>query len=213
MNRLGEYQVIVDKMDRRKMKLSGISIYKMNPNSAPTRIFAPEGELVPDADGSLTIQLLGGAVHQPNATLESEYTITKFNKFALRIPARMDQEQRVQTPREMDYAALRAKIRETSMAHADPSPWITERDLRIAIAFAPLAFIVLGIGLGLLFRRGSKSISIGISIVVILLYYGLSMLTISLASQGFLSPLLLTWTPNLCALAAGAWIWRKLATQ
>lgn len=213
MNRFGEYKVVVDKIDRRKKKLTEISIYKTNPVGAPTRIVAPEGLMSSNPEQEMILQLFNGAVHQPNPNKDSEYTITKFNKFSLRIPSKIENEERVKTPREFNYAELQNKVRESIEKNMTPAPWKTERDLRIALAFTPTVFIILGVILGVQLKKGSKSIGIGMSLVIILLYYGLLVLMIPLSSQGLSNTFLLTWTPNLIALFAGLIGWIRLARQ
>lgn len=213
MNHFGEYRVIIEQMDRRKKKLTGISIYKINPLGAPTRILAPEGELDSFPDGDFNLVLLNGAVHQPNPDKDNEYTITKFNRFVLRIPAKIETEARNYSAREMTCSELRNKIRESIREKSDPTEWKTEFNFRIAIAFAPLVFILLGIVLGVSLRKGSKSIGIGMSVVVILLYYGLFILATSLSSRKFFSPLALAWMPNFIAVLAASLFWFRLCRQ
>ncbi len=211
MNHFGEYKIIVEKMDRRKKKLMGVSIYKMNPDGAPTRILAPEGEITTDAQSDITIQLNNGAVHQPSQNKDSQYTITKFNKFALRIPAKLEMQPRVLSPREMSLKELQDKIKQVLRENGNPAPLRTEKNMRIAVAFSPVAFTILGVAFGVQFRKGAKSMGIGMSLVILLVYYGLSIFFISLASQGVFSSLFLTWCPNLIALGGGGFLWKWLA--
>lgn len=213
MNHFGEYKVIINEMDRKKKRLTGIAIYKMNPTGAPTRILAPEGELNSFPGEGIMLSLANGAIHQPNPNKENEYTITKFSKFALRIPTTIESEQRPLTPRELTYSQLKNKIEESGKNHSDPAPWQTEKDLRIAIAFAPLVFIVLGTTLGIRIKKGNKAIGVGMSVVVILIYYGLYYPMISLASRGFFASSLLTWMPNITALGIGVFLWSRLIKQ
>jgi lipopolysaccharide export system permease protein len=213
MNHFGEYKIIVEEMDRRRKLLRNISIYRINPVGPPTRIIAPEGDLKTARDGSVTLDLVNGALHQPNSSKDNEYTITKFNRFSLRIPTKDEGEAPQITPREMDYSQLRAKMKEAAAQNLPVTPFKTESNLRIAISFAPTVFVLLGTALGILFRKGSKSVGIGISIVVILVYYGLFIMSVNLSSRGLFSPAVLTWIPNLIALTVGAAVWRKLARQ
>lgn len=211
MNHFGEYKVFVEQMDRGKKKLKGISIYKMNLEGAPTRILAPEGRL--DSEEGITLQLIDGAIHQPNPEKENEYSITKFTKLALRMPTQEENNLRVFTPREMTLAELKLKIKEAIEKKLEFAPLQTEKHLRISVAFAPFVFIVLGTALGVPLKKGGKSISIGISIIIIIIYYGLLVLSTSLASQGFLFPFFLVWIPNLLALAVGLPLLFRLAKQ
>ncbi|MBI3012505.1 MAG: LptF/LptG family permease [Elusimicrobia bacterium] len=213
LNHFGEYKVIVDKMDRKKRKLEGIGIYKMNPEGTPTRILAPEGILDSNAEDGITLELRNGSVHQPSAEKGNEYTITKFNRLAIRIPSRQEGMERKVTPREMSWSELKQKIRESEESRQNPAPWQTENHLRIAVAFAPLFFVLLGVGLGIRFKRGSKAVGIGMSLIVILVYYGGLMLAVPISSQGTLPPILLTWFPNAVMLLAGAHLVWKVSRQ
>lgn len=210
MNQFGEYKVIVNEMDRRKKKLSGISIYKTNPTGAPTRILAPTGELEAVAGDGLTLALFNGSIHQPNPEKNNDYSITQFNRFAVRIPEKTESDERILTPREMTLSQLRGKIREAIEKKEDVAPLLTENHIRIAGAFAPLVFGVLGMALGIQFKKGSKSLSTGLSIVIILIYYGLLMISVSFSVQGKIPPLVSTWIPNITLFALGAYFFRKL---
>ena len=211
MNHFGEYKIIVETMDRKKKKLSGIGIYKLNNKGAPTRILAPEGTLEVSAKEGITLQLLSGAIHQPNPDKEQEYTITKFNKLALRIPAEIHETDRVLTPREMTYPELRKKIKESVTKKTSTLPWQTENNLRVALSFAPFVFVLLGTGIGVRIKKSSRSTGIGLTLVILLVYYGLVILAISLSTQGVFSPLVLTWIPNLIMIGAGVLLLRKAA--
>ncbi len=213
MNHFGDYKVIVDKMDRKKKVLTGISIYHMNPEGAPTRILAPLGEISSNPDKDIILSLINGSVHQPNPEKFNEYTITKFNRYALRIPVTMDLEKRVPTPRELTFSELQDAIRAQREHNTSPAPYQTERDMRVAIAFAPVFFVFLGAVLGIRLRKGSKAVGIGMSVVVILSYFGLLVLMVPLSSEGLGNSTLLTWIPNLAAGGAGAALWSKLARQ
>ena len=211
MNNFGEYKIYVEKMDRRKKKLTGVSIYKLNPDTGPTRILAPAGEVTSEPGEGLTIRLMNGAIHQPGQRKESQYTITKFDGFSLRVPTETEEKPRAVTSYEMTADELEAKAAQAEREHASPAGWRTEKNRRIAVAFAPLAFILLGIALGMRVRRGSRSLGIGMSLIVILVYYGLLFSMVTLSSRGIFSPLLLTWAPNFIAFAAGGELWRRAA--
>jgi len=143
----------------------------------------------------------------------NEYTITQFNRFALRIPVRSEIVKRSYTPREMTYGQLKKKIKDTVVNNLDPAPFRTEVNLRISIAFAPLIFGLLGTVLGIRLKKGSQAVGFGISIVVILFYYGLLLLSISLSTRGLVPSFILTWFPNFVTILAGMFLWSRLARQ
>ncbi len=213
MNHFGEYKVYVEKMDRRKRKISEITIYRINPESGPTRISAPEGEVVSSPGDGLMIKLSNGAIHQPSQGKETQYNIMKFERFSLRIPVQTEEGPRPIAVREMTYAELKEKAAEAVRDHLSPASWRTEVHARIAAAFAPALFILLGTVLGVRVKRGSKSIGVGMSLIVISIYYGLLVFMISVAAQGLYPPMVLAWVPNLMALGIGGALWFKVAAQ
>lgn len=210
MNHFGDYKIFVEKLDRKKKKLSGISIYKINPVGLPTRILAAEGELDSTGRGNFTITLFNGAIHQPDPEKEKEYLITKFNRFALRIAPESAKEARNLTPREMTYSQIAKKLSEAREGELNPAPWKTEIHLRTALAAAPTLFAGLGILLGIQLRRSSRAVGIGLSLMIILLYYSILLLSVPVASSGYGPALLLTWLPNFFMMAAIFFLWNRL---
>ena len=110
----------------------------------------------------------------------------------------------------MNYSQLKWEIQRNPNETDLINRLLTEIHLRIAIAFAPLAFVILGIGMGVRFKKGAKSISIGLSLVIILLYYGLFIFSVALSSQGFMPPFILTWFPNALTFAVGGTYYYKM---
>lgn len=214
MNHFGEYSIFVEKMDRRKKRLTGISIHKTNPVGFPTRILAPEGEMEETRVGDFILTLFDGTIHQPDS--ENEYVITKFDRISLKIPHADAPAARGTTAREMNYRFLKAKIEDSIQQNINPAPWRTEIHLRIAIAAAPALFAGLGILLGIQLKRGSRqaggsrAIGIGLALIVILFYYGILLYAVPLAAGGHGPPLLLTWMPNFFVMAAISILWMRL---
>lgn len=213
MNHFGEYKIFVEKLERKKKKLSGITIYKINPVGPPTRILAAEGEMNALDNGDFTIELFNGAIHQPDPEKEKEYLITKFNRFALRIAPAPENKKEVRnfTPREMTYSEITKKLSEAEGGGLDTAPWKTEIYLRTALAAAPTLFAGVGILLGIQLRRSGRAVGIGLSLMIILIYYSILLLSVPLASSGYGSALLLTWLPNFFMLAAILFLWKRLA--
>jgi lipopolysaccharide export system permease protein len=214
MNHFGDYKIIVDKMDRVRSELSGISIYKVNAEGSPTRILAPEGTIRTVKDGDITLELRNGAVHQPDPEKNNQYTITKFNKFVLRVPSgEEDMAAYIPTPREMTFSELLEKAGDAKKEGQSPAPLMTEIHQRIAVSFASAVFVILGIVLGIQLKKGSKAVGVGMSMVVILVYYGLLLLMVSLASRNSAASAVLPWVPNLAALLVSGFLWMRLVRR
>jgi lipopolysaccharide export system permease protein len=68
---------------------------------------------------------------------------------------------------------------------------------KYSIPFACVIFVLLGVPLGLTARRGSAGIALGISLLIIVVYYLFLVGGEQLADRGIVSPVLAMWSPNL----------------
>ncbi len=119
---------------------------------------------------------------------------------------------------ELDYATsinrrvdkLSGRRRLEAYAIAAPkvrSELLTELNRRFALGMAPLAFILLGMPLGIRTSRRESNIGIAISLGVMLIYYAFIIATKALANIPSLHPHLIIWTPTvICAVIAAVLI-------
>ena len=77
---------------------------------------------------------------------------------------------------------------------------------KISIPFASLAFVLLGVPLGIISRRGGAGVSISISMGVFLVYWICLISGETLADRLLLSPFWAMWTPNVLFLILGLWL-------
>lgn len=91
----------------------------------------------------------------------------------------------------MDWSELRERARSGNDAERREAIRILNR--RVALASAPLVFSLLGGALGLRIRRGGRSIGVIVSLVVVIIYYMVSLLGESLARAGTISPYIGPW--------------------
>jgi lipopolysaccharide export LptBFGC system permease protein LptF len=81
---------------------------------------------------------------------------------------------------------------------------------RIAIPLATFFIGILAIPLGIKLERGEKSISLGISLSIIVIYYMLLSAGQFLGKEGIMPPLLAMWFPNILIIVAGIYLNLKL---
>jgi LPS export ABC transporter permease LptG len=91
----------------------------------------------------------------------------------------------------MDWDDLRERTRTGEEKEKQEAIRILSR--RTALASAPLVFSILGGVLGLRVRRGGRSIGVILSLVVVIIYYLISLLGESLARAGKVSPYIGPW--------------------
>lgn len=75
---------------------------------------------------------------------------------------------------------------------------------RLAMPLSALIFCLVGLPLGIRPQRTSSSVGVGLSLLIIFVYYVTFYFTKIAAEQGHLQPMLAAWIANLGGLAAGA---------
>lgn len=110
---------------------------------------------------------------------------------------------------EMTIRELREYI---SMLDAQGQPtneqWC-EIFMRISIPLASFFFAMIGAALGTQKQRTSSSIGLGISIIVIFIYYAIMSFTTGLGKGGVMPPLLACMLPNILCLFIGVYLMKK----
>ena len=81
--------------------------------------------------------------------------------------------------------------------------------MRFSIPMASFFFALMGVPLGMQPQRASSSVGLGISIIVIFMYYAIMTFTSGLGKGGALPPLFAALLPNAICLAAGIWLMKK----
>ncbi len=89
------------------------------------------------------------------------------------------------------------------------SPVRVQMHRRLAYSFACFSFTLLGIPLGIRVQRRETNIGFAIALLLVLVYYGMTMLGISLDRQPQWFPHLILWVPNLiCQFLGVGLLWR-----
>ena len=110
---------------------------------------------------------------------------------------------------EMTLGELRGYMDILRKQHQPTSYYETELYMRFAIPLASFVFALLGAPLVTQRQRAGSSIGMGISVIVIFVYYGIMAFTTGLGKGGVMPPLLAAMLPNLICLAAGGYLLKK----
>jgi lipopolysaccharide export system permease protein len=84
---------------------------------------------------------------------------------------------------------------------------------KFSVPFACFVFALVGAPMGLGPQRSSGAIGLGLSVLVIFVYYVLMFVAMALGQTGSLSPWLAAWLPNGVAGSLGAWQLQRLARR
>lgn len=108
-------------------------------------------------------------------------------------------------PEDMTLSEARAQA-ELERARGNPwrAGWILQHiQIRLATPWAAVGLAVLGVPLGLRRHRSSRGIGMGLSLVVIFLYYVVFHIVSLVGERGVVNPVLVAWTPNLLLYLTG----------
>jgi lipopolysaccharide export system permease protein len=136
-----------------------------------------------------------------------EQTVADFGKFD-KVPAELTALPRGGITRFLNDPKTRlvAICREANFIQKRTAALQVEFWKKISIPFASLVFVLLGVPLGIISRRGGAGVSISISMGVFLVYWICLISGETLADRLLLSPFWAMWTPNVLFLILGLWL-------
>ncbi|MBN1824431.1 MAG: LptF/LptG family permease [Endomicrobiales bacterium] len=211
ISNIGEYRLYVNKLDRDSNSLQGVNIYKFSQGGDdPYWRISASSSVVSVTKNAVIFNLFNGYWQKPNPSRPGNLVHMNYDYYQFIIPFEGDVMPVSQSLKEMPATELLREIRNYKKKNLSTNFLETEYWLRWILALAPFVFGLIGIPLGIITERGSKSIGFGLSMVIIFLYYFLLVAALNLSEKGLASPALVMWLPDF-ALAAGAlFFWRKM---
>ncbi len=208
----------VDKINNKTDIMSGVIIHEKDLKTGDAKtITAEKGkwleaveEKYPDGRIILImrLQLENGNIQQPSKQGLDQFGNTIFKKLIVNFPQKIAYSTSViKSTREMTTSEILAKIKKEKMANnikskAQHTLWV-EYYKRLSIPFAALAFVIIGLPFSIVSGRSGKSVSLGVSIIIIFIYYILYTFGESIGKKGYMHELLALWIPNLFFLFTG----------
>lgn len=205
----GDFVVYVGKIAG--SNLHDVLLYQLGTNGAvQTYLHSGHGQVLLDpASNSLMLRLsepVGGRFEggklQP-MPIGGEWTSTPISLAAARAQAR---EPRIGG---MTFGQLRAKIAQLKAARMDATPALVELNQRMSLAFACVAFTVVGIPLGIRAHRRETSFGLAMAMLLMLVFYGFFIVGYSLKAEPEKVPQLIVWVPNFILFAVGIPLLRR----
>lgn len=112
-------------------------------------------------------------------------------------------------PEEMNFSSLRSFIDLKKKMGSNVTDLQIQLNMKLSIPFACFVFALLGAPLGLNPTRKSSSIGLGISVIIIFIYYVLMFAGMAAGEMELISPFLSAWLPNVITAGIGGWILYK----
>lgn len=149
-----------------------------------------------DSTQSLLMRLRDGARHETVTGRPDEYNITSFSTTDLPLEAGQQNEGRLGRMDTALYALPMDRLLRATHG-PDGKRFLIELHKRLSYPAACLVLMLVGVPLGVTSRRGGKSSAWVFTILLVLLYYLLSMIGIALGKQNWLSAFFAVWSANL----------------
>ncbi len=185
----------------------GVFLADLTDPSSPRISLAREGQLVSQGPDSLDLHLTNGSTHETDPKNPDQYQISTFQTtdIPIRIPAPQNSQEHEPTSLgEMKVADL---LRVALTADPVTRRWhLIEYHRRLALPTACIVLALVGIPLGLSSKKGGKSSGFVLTILLVFLYYSISLIGVSFARQGRLSPAAGVWLADLAFLAGGVFL-------
>jgi LPS export ABC transporter permease LptG/LPS export ABC transporter permease LptF len=185
----------------------GVFLADLSDPAAPRITLAREGLLVSQGPDLLDLHLTNGSTHETDPANADHYQISTFDTTDLPIqipPATSNQPSEPASLSEMKVTDL---LHSASTADPNTRRWtLIEFHRRFALPTACLVLAMVGIPLGLSSKKGGKSSGFVLTILLVFLYYSLSLIGVSLARQGRVSPAAGVWLADFLFLIGGAFL-------
>jgi LPS export ABC transporter permease LptF/LPS export ABC transporter permease LptG len=175
----------------------GVFMADLTDAANPRITLAKEGIVISEAPDRLHLHLIDGSEHETDPKDPDHYQISTFEQtdIPIELPSTENKAEESQPSGEMDTSTLHQRA-----ISSDPisARWYSiELNRRFALPTACLVLALVGIPLGLSSKKSGKSGGFVLTILLVFAYYVVSLLGVSLARQGKVSPWFGAWLADL----------------
>src|SRR5437667_5866432 len=188
----------------------GVFIADTSTPTSPRITLARQGILVSESPQTLHLHLTDGSTHETDPQSPENYQISTFQQTDIPIPV-PETENKEQEPTPVSQLSTRELLTQGKTVNKYMRPWYQiEFHRRFALPTSCLVLAFVGIPLGLSSKKGGKSAGFVLTILLVFAYYSVSLVGVSLARQGHISPALGAWLADILFFLAGAFLlWRS----
>ncbi|MFZ0480168.1 MAG: LptF/LptG family permease [Terriglobales bacterium] len=185
----------------------GVFLADLSDPAAPRITLAKQGLLVSQSADTLDLHLTDGSTHESDPKNPDQYQISTFHvtDIPIQVPAAQTHQQSDSTS--LSEMTLGQLLRSARTGDANSRRWtLIEFHRRLALPTACLVLAMVGVPLGLSSKKGGKSSGFVLTILLVFLYYSVSLIGVSLARQSRLSPAAGVWLADAFFLIGGAFL-------
>jgi len=188
----------------------GVFIADTSNPAAPQITLARQGILVSEGPNTLHLHLSDGSTHEADPRDPNHYQVSTFEQTDLPISLPETESNKAQEPAPVSQMTIWQLWREGNNKSNPAARWdLIEFHRRFALPTSCLVLALVGVPFGLSSRKGGKSTGFVLTILLVFAYYSASLVGVSLARQGRLSPPLGAWLADVVFFVAGmALLWR-----
>ncbi len=178
--------------------------------ATPRITLAQQGILVSEGPDTLHLHLTNGSTHEARPQDPDQYQISTFEQTDLPILLPQSENKQEDEPAPIAQTSTWNLPREAAKLNPVAARWYyIEFHRRFALPAACLVLALVGIPLGLSSKKGGKSMGFVLTIALVFAYYSVSLLGVSFARQGRISPALGAWLADIVFFLGGALLlWR-----
>jgi LPS export ABC transporter permease LptF/LPS export ABC transporter permease LptG len=187
----------------------GVFLADLTDATNPKITLAKEGIVVSEGTDRLHLHLIDGSAHETDPKDASHYQISSFQEtdIPIDLPSAENKSDESLPAGVMSTWFLREKAARVDSVSA--RWYLIEFHRRFALPSACLVLALVGIPLGLSSKKSGKSGGFVLTIVLVFVYYVISLVGVSLARQGKVSPWFGAWLADFVFLALGIFLlWR-----
>jgi LPS export ABC transporter permease LptF/LPS export ABC transporter permease LptG len=189
----------------------GVFIADISTPSAPRIRVAQQGILVSEGPRTLHLHLVNGSMHEIDPASPDRYQVSTFQQYDWPIELPQTENVREQEPAPLTQLSM-SELMSEAKTKSDPALarwYYIEWHRRFALPTACVVLALVGIPLGLSSKKGGKSSGFVLTILLVFAYYFVSLLGVSLARQGRVSPGAGVWLADFVFSLFGACLlWR-----
>ncbi len=184
----------------------GVFLADITDPANPSITLAHEGVLVPEGQDRLHLHLVDGSTHETDPAQAGHYQISTFQQTDIPLDLAPSENK---TDEQVPVGIVSTGALRDYAKQVDPvsARWyLIEFHRRFALPTACLVLAMVGIPLGLSSKKSGKSGGFVLTIVLVFVYYFISLIGVSLARQGKVSPGFGAWLANLVFFAAALFL-------